>query len=240
MLGLHIAIAHDAVQRQAETTPRTSHKRPSLEQDSEAISKKSRKNLVSRLSGDSRPKALSTKKIQKSIHVSLSPSFATPQWLMISKTTTSFLSSRSALAVYMNFGHYHSPNPAVLLCPGRSHSESYTARDYAILHIHSRLGHGATGDVFRADIRTEYFDSPSKYSPIIAKLATNLDRLKRLRHEYFMYCHLQKKGVQGIPVVFGYYQDRSRRIGALLLNDVGRPLAKIRREDSSAITDDIR
>ena len=156
------------------------------------------------------------------------------------KTTTTFLSSHSALAVYINFGHYNSPNPAVLLRPGRSHSESYAARDYAILHIHTQLGQGATGDVFRADIRTEYFDSPSKYSPVITKLATNLDRLKRLRYEYFMYCHLQKKDVQGIPVIFGYYQDRSRRIGALLLNDVGRPLAKIRREDKSPITDDIR
>ena len=151
-----------------------------------------------------------------------------------------FLSSRPALAIYVDIEPYNSPNPSILLSPGTTPSTQYDPRSYAIIYLHERLGRGTTGEVFRGEIRTEYFDAPAKYSPIIAKLATTLDRLHRLRHEYLMYRHLHKQGVKGIPFVFGYYQDRSRNVGALLLNDVGRPLREIRRRRDSEISDQIR
>ncbi len=61
-------------------------------------------------------------------------------------------------------------------------------------------------------------------------MATTEDNLVSLRHEYDVYRHIQDAGVRGIPYIFGYYQDDVRGIGALVMNDVGKPVG--RRMDS--------
>ncbi len=62
-------------------------------------------------------------------------------------------------------------------------------------------------------------------------MVTTENSLVSLRHEYDMYRHLKDPGVRGIPYIFGYSdQDDVRGIGALVMNDVGKPLG--RRMDS--------
>ncbi|KAF9037352.1 hypothetical protein BDZ89DRAFT_1061508 [Hymenopellis radicata] len=89
---------------------------------------------------------------------------------------------------------------------------------YLTLVLNSRLGTGATGDVFAATIPNV------KHGPIVVKLATTFRRLCRLRHEYSVYAHLKNANVKCIPRVFGFYQDAQRSAGALILSNDGRSL----------------
>ncbi|KAF9027857.1 hypothetical protein BDZ89DRAFT_1160608 [Hymenopellis radicata] len=130
---------------------------------------------------------------------------------------TSF-SRHVAIAIYIRFGIYNSPSPSILLQPEQRRSAAYPPASYLTLVLNSRLGTGATGDVFGATI------SNVKHGPIVVKLATTFRRLCRLRHEYSVYAHLKNANVKCIPRVFGFYQDVQRSAGALILSNDGRSL----------------
>ncbi len=128
------------------------------------------------------------------------------------------------LALYLEYGLYNSPTPQVLLAPNHPRSAIYKASTCLPVILTSKLGHGATGKVYTAILGPGH--EKVQCSRLVVKLADNRERLISLRHEHDVYCHLQSAGVEGIPYIFGYYQDGSRGIGALIMNDVGNPLGR--------------
>lgn len=136
----------------------------------------------------------------------------------------------SVLGIFILFGRYNSSAPSILTAPGVELADDYKRSEFLSIIIRERLGRGATGEVFRATIQPETQYSPD-YCPVIVKLATSLKRMCRLRHEYSVYRHLNKAGIDGVPHLLGYYQDASRNVAALILHDLGRPLAE--RRDTS-------
>ncbi|KAF9039609.1 hypothetical protein BDZ89DRAFT_1060767 [Hymenopellis radicata] len=123
------------------------------------------------------------------------------------------------LAVYIRSGIYNSPSPSILLKPGKRRLAVYPSASYITLVLGSRLGRGATGDVYNATV------PKAKHGPVVVKLATTFERLCRLRHEYSVYAHLEAAGVEYIPRLFGFYQDGHRNVGALVLGNAGDNLA---------------
>ncbi len=137
--------------------------------------------------------------------------------IVLQNLETSF-SRHVAIAIYIRFGIYYSPSPSILLKPGQRRKAAYPPANYITLVLNSRLGTGATGDVFAATIPNV------KHGPIVVKLATTFKRLCRLRHEYSVYVHLRDANVKCIPRVFGFYQDAQRGAGALVMSNDGHAL----------------
>lgn len=111
---------------------------------------------------------------------------------------------------------------------GMTQSECYLSKEYVPLILYGEeLGHGATGNVYRARFGPSTALPPGKKDiPLIVKLATSGGKLFRLRHEYDIYTHLNAVGVKGVPHILGYYQDFDHEAGALIMEDAGTPLAR--------------
>ncbi len=116
----------------------------------------------------------------------------------------------------------------ILLSPGAETCDDvYHDHEYLSIILHSRMGRGATGTVYRGRLGSRSNIPKSKMdSPFVVKVATTLARLGRLRHEHDIYTHLHLAKVQGIPSVFGYYENMDYEAGALVLADAGRPLGE--------------
>ena len=143
------------------------------------------------------------------------------------QNVTNYFSRTVVLGVLILFGRYNSSSPSILLAPGVETAVQYKGSEYLSIIIRERLGQGAIGEVFRATIQPERTNSP-EYCPVIVKLATSLKRMCRLRHEYSIYMHLEAQDIEGVPRLLGYYQDASQNVAALILHDLGRPLAERR------------
>lgn len=115
----------------------------------------------------------------------------------------------------------------MLVSPGTSTLTRYLPTQYISVIVGEPLGSGATGDVYRAVL------GPNAKPPrgllgtaLVIKMATTTKKLFRLRHEFNIYSHLNLSGVRGVPRIFGYYQDYLTESGALIMDDVGTPLAR--------------
>ncbi|KAF9037346.1 hypothetical protein BDZ89DRAFT_441370 [Hymenopellis radicata] len=234
--GMHIAIAQDMMERYqirlaSQPVPMTAPSLKRASPDTEEGSNKKRKatargklgskgshakTSTSKRQGEtttSRTKSSGGRIIDHEKVVGLSSGTVS----QMNNLETSF-SRHVAIAIYIRFGIYNSPSPSILLQPGQRRRAAYPPTSYLTLVLNSRLGTGATGDVFAATIPNV------KHGPIVVKLATTFRRLCRLRHEYSVYAHLKNANVKCIPRVFGFYQDAQRSAGALILSNDGRSL----------------
>ncbi|KAF9027850.1 hypothetical protein BDZ89DRAFT_1066586 [Hymenopellis radicata] len=237
--GIHIAIAQDVMERyqirlasQPVPVPTAGLKRASPDTEEGANKKrkaKARGTLGSTGSytktGTSKQQEETTTSRKKSSGGRITKSVDHDKVVGLSSGTVTQMNSLEtsfsrhvAIAIYIRIGIYNSPSPSILLQPGQRRRAAYPPASYLTLVLNSRLGTGATGDVFAATIPNV------KHGPIVVKLATTFRRLCRLRHEYSVYAHLKNANVKCIPRVFGFYQDAQRSAGALILSNDGRSL----------------
>ncbi len=111
--------------------------------------------------------------------------------------------------------------------------DSYSPSEYVMIVLDSRLGTGGTGTVFRACIEPDASSSKPKYcAPFVVKFAYSSKDVDRLRHEYAVYRHLERKGVTGIPRLLGFYEAVDQDdMAALIIAHAGRPLGELRDEN---------
>lgn len=133
------------------------------------------------------------------------------------------------MALYVQFGNYNSPTPLVLFAPNHPRAESYSDKICLPLILTTRLGRGATGQVYDAKLGVGHERRIS--SRIVVKLAATRPSLLSLRHEYDIYVHLHSKDVTGIPFVFGYYHDADCAVGALIMSNAGAPFGRRMNEE---------
>ena len=133
----------------------------------------------------------------------------------------------------MQYGRYNSPTPTLLLKPGRKRQTAYKPAEYLTIILDRRLGSGAVGEVYAAHLGPPH--SKIKHPPLVVKLATTYEHLCSLRHEYDVYCHLRERRVQGIPHIFGFYQDGYPNFGVLVMSNVGTPFGRRKSSTSSGI-----
>lgn len=123
-------------------------------------------------------------------------------------------------------GALDSPAPVLLWRPEAERREKYKSSDYVSIVLDGRLGTGATGSVYRAVIEPDASSRRPKYSSFVVKVASTVKTAKRLRHEYEIYLHLQKKKVRGIPLAMGFYETKEVGLAILVLSHVGQPLGQ--------------
>ncbi len=156
---------------------------------------------------------------------------------------TNELLNRNIALLYLQHGNYHSSSPSFFRRPdsiGRQRSHRYD--DCLILLIGKKLGYGAIGEVYEAQVLVDMpSGSMARYQKkVIVKLALSVEQKERLRHEYAIYRRLLYGPVPvatgDIPTAFGFFEDIESDVGALILSYNGQALAHRSDPPASGIT----
>ncbi len=165
--------------------------------------------------------------------------YDTVSCLFVLQSVRSLLSSHSIAAFYFQTSQYDSPAPVLFynVSDDSELRDSYSPSEYVTIVLDSRLGTGGTGTVFRACIEPDASSSKPKYcAPFVVKFAYSSKDADRLRHEYAVYRHLERKGVTGIPRLLGFYEAVDEDdMAALVITHAGRPLGELPRDENHKI-----
>ncbi|KAK0437297.1 uncharacterized protein EV420DRAFT_1669942 [Desarmillaria tabescens] len=153
------------------------------------------------------------------------------------------LLNRKIALLYLQHGNYHSSSPSFFRRPNSlGRQRSYRYDDCLTLLLGKKLGQGAIGEVYEAQVEV---DMPSgrvaHYTEkVIVKLALSGEQKERLRHEYSIYRRLLYGPVPvaagDIPIAFGFFEDIESDAGALILSYNGQSLAYRSDPPASGIT----
>ncbi|KAG6843570.1 hypothetical protein H0H87_003063 [Tephrocybe sp. NHM501043] len=124
----------------------------------------------------------------------------------------------------MRYDIWNSTAPAKFIRTGTVKKNTYTSNEYMLLTLTSRIAEGATGVAHTA--RLEILANGCVCNlEVIVKLAFNSKQTRRLRHEHTIYMHLAANGVEeGIPYVFGLFEDVETKAMALIMSHEGKCL----------------
>ncbi|KAF9022681.1 hypothetical protein BDZ89DRAFT_1163128 [Hymenopellis radicata] len=229
MLGMHLCIFHDVFERVSSfSTPPPDEQSPSEGSNSsrkrsgDHLSEESPSKRRRTAAPSSPPASRPSSRLHDLIRDAKDEKKKVPKDLRL--RTHKYFKTHPVLALYIRYGTYNSPTPEVLLSPDYPRSKIYKAKNCLPLILTAKLGRGATGKAYTAVLGPGHERVPC--SRLVAKIADTRETLMSLRHEYDVYCHLQAAGVTGIPYVFGYYQDDTRGLGALVMHNVGNPLGR--------------
>ncbi|KAG6879805.1 hypothetical protein C0992_011356 [Termitomyces sp. T32_za158] len=146
----------------------------------------------------------------------------------LSKCIKNHADDRSLALLEMHYDVYNSPVPASFVRAGTKRKRSYGADEYFKLILTSEIGSGATGVVHDAHLEVQVGGHTLRIG-VVVKLAFTPEEVESMRHEFSVYEHLALRGVQeGIPLVFGLFEDVETNAMALVMNHVGRSLWDLR------------
>ncbi|GLB43189.1 hypothetical protein LshimejAT787_1300900 [Lyophyllum shimeji] len=132
--------------------------------------------------------------------------------------------SRSLALLEIRYGVYNSPAPASFVRSKTKKRKSYGPDEYFSLVLTSEIASGATGIAHEAQLKVLVGGSTRSLG-VVVKLSFKLEQLERLRHEVSIYEHLAARGVrEGIPFVFGLFEDTETDTLALVMSHVGECL----------------
>ncbi|PBL01858.1 hypothetical protein ARMGADRAFT_1005352 [Armillaria gallica] len=153
------------------------------------------------------------------------------------------LLTRNIALLYFQHGNYHSSSPSFFRRPNTlGRQRSYRYDDCLTLLIGKKLGEGAIGEVYEAQVLVDMpSGSLARYpEKVIVKLALSEEQKERIRHEYAIYRRLLYGPVPiaagDIPTAFGFFEDIESDVGALILSYNGQPLAHRSDPPASGIT----
>ncbi|KAG6814161.1 hypothetical protein H0H87_008746 [Tephrocybe sp. NHM501043] len=128
-----------------------------------------------------------------------------------------------ALLVF-RYGIYNSPAPASFLRLNCTRKGTYMASEYIKVVVTSKIAAGATGTVHGADVEVMDGTTVRRLNAVV-KLAFGAQERERMRHEFTIYEHLASRGVtEGIPAVYGLFEDLESDVLALVMSYVGSAL----------------
>ncbi|KAG6844853.1 hypothetical protein H0H87_003096 [Tephrocybe sp. NHM501043] len=129
---------------------------------------------------------------------------------------------------------YNSPAPTSFIRSGTKRKASYGHNEYFKLVLTSEIASGATGVVHGAQLEV-HVDGNILRTGVVVKLAFAPEEIEGMRHEFTIYEHLTSRGVvEGIPLMFGLFEDVETDAMALVMDHVGRSLWDLR-PDSNAV-----
>ncbi|KAG6817135.1 hypothetical protein H0H87_012326 [Tephrocybe sp. NHM501043] len=147
------------------------------------------------------------------------------------------LTDRNLALLRIQHGPYNSPAPSSLLrvVDGAvSPKSDYKPHEYFRITLTSTIACGTTGDAHRATIDLLGLDGKTLSLPdVVAKLAFTVVQRKRLRHEFEVYSRLMTAGAQGVPRMFGLYEDVETEALALVMEHAGVSLWDCRLPDKT-------
>ncbi|KAF8808131.1 hypothetical protein BYT27DRAFT_7211721 [Phlegmacium glaucopus] len=148
-------------------------------------------------------------------------------------------SNRDVVFLYLQYGVYDSPIPALFLrsapsimaptrCPTPPFSPSAILTcglgESLSIVLTSEIGRGATGVVHRGTLEPANWDYPTPLD-VVVKLAFDIEQRDALRSEYKVYRRLRSKGVhRGIATALGFFDDSEGAACALVMLYAGVPL----------------
>jgi hypothetical protein len=90
-----------------------------------------------------------------------------------------------------------------------------------ILDVASEIAAGATGVVHNATLQVLTASDGVRSLEVVVKFAFKKRQQRKLRHEFSIYEHLESPKIDGIPVVFGLFEDTESATLALVMTHVG-------------------
>jgi hypothetical protein len=99
--------------------------------------------------------------------------------------------------------------------------QTYTPHQYMILDVASKIAAGATGVVHNATLQVLTEADGVRSLEVVVKFAFKSRQQRKLRHEFSIYEHLASPKVDGIPFVFGLFEDTESATLALVMTHVG-------------------
>ncbi|KAG6810604.1 hypothetical protein H0H92_011156 [Tricholoma furcatifolium] len=143
--------------------------------------------------------------------------------------------TRPLAIFWMQYDVYASPTPSYFVRMGSKRQCTYCPSEYFKLILTSEIGSGAVGVVHSAYLEL-YLGSSEKVtkSNVVVKLAFTKEEIEGIRHEFSVYEYLEERGVhQGIPMIFGLFEDIETNAMALVMSHVGRSLWDLRPESNA-------
>ncbi|KAF7296409.1 Protein kinase domain-containing protein [Mycena chlorophos] len=150
------------------------------------------------------------------------------------------------MLLYLRYGMYDSPAPASFVrigpClktsdPAKSERPSVKRRyseDQCIrMILTSQLGLGATGVAHTASLQVVDNDGAEQTQEVVVKIALLPEPQAQLRHEFEIYRRLATHAVQGVPEVYGLFEDLEGGAIALVMSHCGECLWLLRRTHPS-------
>ncbi|KAJ6467970.1 hypothetical protein C8R47DRAFT_810437 [Mycena vitilis] len=224
-VGLYITIIQDTIDRIIQSTaedpggdPKTGEKRPS---DDAASGKRKR---------------------QKTSH----PGHSDPDV----ESALSIAGTRNLALLHMQYDIYNSPTPASFIrsAPPLSNvlpdlpftqppvKRRYAEHEYITLTLTSEIAAGATGVVHAATLHVVAPEGTTLLENVVVKIAFLAEQQKRMVHEYEVYRRLTRSDVQGIPKVYGMFDDLEGGAIALVMSHCGSCLSALQPDPAVALS----
>jgi len=126
------------------------------------------------------------------------------------------------------------PAPPRIVPREHKKARSYLPEHYLSITITSHIGNGSVGMVYGGTIECQTRTKKIVQSNVVIKLVFGAEKQDKLRHEYSVYERLATAGTQGIPWIFGLFQDFVQDGPlAMVLSDCGRNLWVNRSKEKS-------
>ncbi|KAF5369652.1 hypothetical protein D9615_010246 [Tricholomella constricta] len=132
-----------------------------------------------------------------------------------------YAATRCLALIELRYGVYNSPAPASFVRSKTRRKTRYKSDEYLSIILTSEIASGATGVAHVAELKV-LVAGRTLSSAAVVKLAFEPEQIQRLRHEFSIFQHLKSRGVvEGIPFIFGLFEDVETDALALVMTHVG-------------------
>ncbi|KAJ7162375.1 hypothetical protein C8R46DRAFT_1104421 [Mycena filopes] len=135
---------------------------------------------------------------------------------------TDAASTRNLVLILIRYGVFNSSAPASFVrctplpspaSPAKTarltpiKRSGYKADEHIELTLAAEIAAGATGIVHHGTLQTALSDGTVLREEVVVKIAFLVEQQDKMRHEYAIYKHMAPFRVQGIPQVYGLFED---------------------------------
>ncbi|KAF5369637.1 hypothetical protein D9615_010264 [Tricholomella constricta] len=218
--GLYMSIVQDAIERMKQHQAKEELALPK--------NLKRQRSTVSLPSKRHKTRAATAKEInevqteRENLEVSSNSQSPNTQGLIsVTQLVKKYAATRSLALIELRYGVYNSPAPASFVRSKTRRNTRYKSNEYLSLVLTSEIASGATGVAHVAELKV-LVAGRTLSSAAVVKLAFEPEQIQRLRHEFSIFQHLKSQGVvEGIPFIFGLFEDVETDALALVMTHVG-------------------
>ncbi|KAG6847693.1 hypothetical protein H0H93_006540 [Arthromyces matolae] len=216
--GLYLSILQDAMDRMKERTARATANARSRKRRRESAIEPTNRRYKTRSA------------VAKGLEVAENFAVGKDHLMRDRMVVKHHASKRILVLINLRFDNYNSISPASFLRIGigARRKTSYGPSEYMSIVLTSKIASGAIGDAHHGQLELLINGCTRQISAVV-KLAFAKHQVEKMHHEYSIYQHLYKNGVHdGIPYVFGLFEDVETGAAALVMNYVGPSICTLR------------
>ncbi|KAJ6458408.1 hypothetical protein C8R47DRAFT_1163195 [Mycena vitilis] len=167
-----------------------------------------------------------------------------------SESAVSVASTRNLVLLYIQYDVYNSPVPASFIRSAPALVESvpdrpftrppvkrrYEQNECITITLTSEIAAGATGIAHTAILKVTTAGGATAEETVVVKITFTSEQQDRLRHEYDVYRRLADSDVQGVPKIYGIFDDLEGGAIVLVMSRCGESLLTLRPDPSASIS----